>query len=340
MAELTIRDIARQAGVSVATVSRVINGNGNVKPELKKRVSDVIAKTEFMPNISARTLKSKKTQTIGVVISDISDRYYSLMTKTLADTLAEKDYSLIICCTDNNAAKEKMFFDFLCAKSVDGIILNTVGTLDKEICALSKRVPLVMVNRKIALCPNARLDYIGSDDFNGGYEMTKYLLQKSHRRIGILNGNLNVSSGMDRYRGFCAAMKDAGITVDESYPYRFNGNFDFTSGYTGIAELMKHNPKPTAVITTNDSTTVGAMQYCQEHKIRIPEDLSLVAYGDVDNAILFAVHPTYITLNPHTIGLRAAQCLFDRIGDPLCPNREIVFTSNLKEGDSVRAPNE
>lgn len=112
MAELTIRDIAKQAGVSVATVSRVINGNGNVKPELKKRVSDVIAKTEFMPNISARTLKSKKTQTIGVVISDISDRYYSLMTKTLADTLAEKDYSLIICCTDNNAAKEKIFFDF------------------------------------------------------------------------------------------------------------------------------------------------------------------------------------------------------------------------------------
>ena len=97
MAELTIRDIAKQAGVSVATVSRVINGNGNVKPELKKRVSDVIAKTEFMPNISARTLKSKKSQTIGVVISDISDRYYSLMTKTLADTLSEKDYSLIIC---------------------------------------------------------------------------------------------------------------------------------------------------------------------------------------------------------------------------------------------------
>ena len=316
MAELTIRDIARQAGVSVATVSRVINGNGNVKPELKKRVSDVIAKTEFMPNISARTLKSKKTQTIGVVISDISDRYYSLMTKTLADTLSEKDYSLIICCTDNNAAKEKMFFDFLCAKNVDGIILNTVGTLDKEICALSKRVPLVLVNRKIALCPNARLDYIGSDDFNGGYEMTKYLLQKGHHRIGILHGNLNVSSGMDRYRGFCAAMKDAGITVAESYPYRVDGNFDFTSGYTGIAELMKHSPK------------------------RIPEDLSLVAYGDVDNAILFAVHPTYITLNPHTIGLRAAQCLFDRIGDPLCPNREIVFTSNLKEGDSVCAPGE
>lgn len=337
MSELTIRDIARQAGVSVATVSRVINGSGNVQPELKKRVADIIAETDFTPNISARTLKSKKTQTIGVVLSDISDRYYSLMTKTLADTLSEKDYSLIICCTDNNAGKEKMFFDFLCAKSVDGIILNTVGTLDEEICALSKRVPVVLVNRKITLSHNARLDFVGSDDFNGVYEMTKYLLRKNHRRIGMLNGNLNVSSGIDRYRGFCAAMQAAGITVNDAYPYKLDGHFDFATGYTGIAELMKCSPRPTAVITANDSITVGAMQYCQEHKIRIPEDLSLVAYGDIDNAILFAVHPSYITLNPHTIGLRAVQCLLDRISDPLCPNREIVFTSNLKEGDSVCA---
>lgn len=335
MSELTIRDVARRAGVSVATVSRVINGSGNVQPELKKRVTDVIAETEFTPNISARTLKSKKTQTIGIVLSDISDRYYSLMTQTLANTLSERDYSLIICCTDNSASKEKMFFDFLCAKSVDGIILNTVGTLDEEICALSKRVPVVLVNRKITLSHNARLDYVGSDDFNGVYEMTRYLLRKKHRRIGILNGNLNVSSGIDRYRGFCAAMKDAGISVDESYPYRLDGNFDFTTGYTGIAKLMKQSPRPTAVITANDSITVGAMQYCQENEIRIPEDLSLVAYGDVDNASLFAVHPSYITLNPHTIGLRAVQCLLDRISDPLCPNREIVFTSNLIQGTSV-----
>lgn len=336
MSELTIRDIAKQAGVSVATVSRVINGNENVKPEIQKRVKDVIAETEFTPNVSARTLKSRKTQTVGVILSDISDRYYSLMTKTLADTLSEKDYSLIVCCTDNSPNKEKMFFDFLTAKNVEGIILNTGGGLDEEICALSKKIPVVLVNRRISSSCNARLDYVGSDDFNGVSQMTKYLLQRNHHRIGILNGNLNVSSGIERFHGFCKAMEDVGVYVDDHYLYKYNGQFDFMTGYRGIEELMQKDPQPTAVITANDSITVGAMQYCQEHGIRIPEDLSLVAYGDVDNAMLFAVRPCYITLSPHTIGQRAAQCLFERMNNPSCPNREIVFTSILQEGTSVQ----
>lgn len=336
MSELTIRDIAKQAGVSVATVSRVINGNENVKPEIQKRVKDIIAETEFTPNISARSLKLKRTQTVGVVLSDISDRYYSLMTKTLANSLSEKDYSLIICCTDNNPNKEKMFFDFLTAKNVEGIILNTVGELDEEICTLSKKIPLVLVNRKISPAFNARLDYIGSDDFNGVSQMTNYLLQRNHRRIAILNGNLNVSSGIDRFRGFCQAMANAGVMVESDYLYKYDGQFDFNTGYRGMAELMQKEPRPTAVITTNDSITVGAMQYCQERGIRIPEDISLVAYGDIDNAALFAVRPCYITLSPHTIGQRAVQCLFERLANPYCPNREVVFTSVLQEGTSVQ----
>lgn len=337
MSQLTIKDIARKAGVSTATVSRVMNGIGNVNEEMKARVQEVISQNGFKPNFSARSLKVNKTFTIGLIVSDISDRYFSLMAKAVADGLPSPDYSLIVCNTDNLPEKEKWYFDFLSGKQVDGIILNTSGGLDQDIYEFSHDTPVVLVNRRINKIsdPGARIDFVGSDDRGGAVTMTKLLLEHGHRKIGIINGNLSVSSGCDRYGGFQETMNAAGIAVADDYQYCFNGKFDFVTGYDGMEYLLNLTPRPTAVLTMNDSITVGAMRYCQEHQVRIPGDISLMAYGDVDNSELFAVVPACISLTPHTIGRYAIDSLFQRINDPSIHNREIICKSTLILGRSI-----
>lgn len=338
MSQLTIKDIARKAGVSTATVSRVINGIGNVNEEMKVRVQEVISQSGFKPNFSARSLKVNKSFTIGLIVSDISDRYYSLIAKAVADGLPSQDYSLIVCNTDNQPEKEKWYFDFLSGKQVEGIILNTSGGLDEDIYKFSHDTPVVLVNRRIDKIndPRAQIDFVGSDDWGGAVTMTKLLLEYGHRDIGVINGNLSVSSGYERYGGFQETMNSAGIMVSDDYLYCFNGKFDFMTGYKGMEYLLNLTPRPSAVMTMNDSITVGAMRYCLDHQIRIPEDISLIAYGDVDNSELFAVIPTCISLTPHTTGRYAIDSLFQRINEPSIDNREIICKSTLITGGSVR----
>ncbi len=337
MPQMTIKDIARKAGVSTATVSRVINGTGNVNEAMKLRVQSVIDASGFKPNFSARSLKVNRTFTIGLILSDISDRYYSLMTKAVADELTASDYSLIVCNTDNLPEKEKWYFDFLSSKHVDGIILNTSGGIDDEIYRFSHDTPVVLVNRRIAdrSDAKARIDFIGSDDIQGTITMTNLLLKNGHSRIGILNGDLSVSSGRDRLQGFRQSMKSAGINTEENYPYIYINKFDTATGYHGMQYLFGCSPAPTAVLTMNDSITIGALKYCRENHISIPDKLSLIAYGDVDNSELFIVTPTCISLAPHTIGQKAVQCLLERINTPAMRSREIIFASSLAHGNSI-----
>lgn len=338
MPQLTIKDIALKAGVSTATVSRVINGTGNVNADIKAHVQSVINANGFKPNFSARCLKINKTFTIGLILSDISDRYYSLMTKAIANVLTSANYSLLVCNTDNLAEKEKWYLNFLSRKQVDGVILNTSGGLDKDIYTFSHNTPIVLVNRKIAdmADPAAQIDFLGSDDLEGANTMTNYLLERGHRRIAIINGDLSVSSGRERLTGFQNAMRAFGIDADTDYQYYFNGKFDAETGYNGLKQLLILTPRPTAVLTMNDSITIGALKYCRDHNISIPGDISLIAYGDVDNSELFVVTPTCLSLAPHTIGQRAAQRLLERIDNPKLRNREIIFSPSLLLGTSIR----
>lgn len=338
MSCLTIKEIAAQAGVSVSTVSRVMNGTGNVNKEARDRVNEVLLQTRFKPNMLARSLKSKRTNSIGVVISDISDRYYSLLTKSLSDLLSEKEYSLVICCTNGSAENERKSYEFLSEKSVDGIVLNTCGGLDDEITELSSRVPIVMVNRRLtdtkAQNPPV-IDFVGSDDVTGMRSLTKYLIDHGHRNIGLINGNMIVSTSRERFEGYRQALESIGMAIKPDTPLHYHEGFKQESGYLGMSYLMNLPEPPTAIISTNDSIALGVMNYAMEKKIEIPSKIAFATYGDIDNASLFAVRPTCMTLNPQIVGRSAINCLFERISNPTRPNCNIVFSTSLQEGNSV-----
>ena len=331
----TIKDVAKYAGVSTATVSRVINHAPNVRPETVARVNEAIAACHFVPNFVARNLKSEQTKTIGFLVSDIANSYFTIMAKALEIKLQKLGYDMMVCSTDDDPAMEKSYLTQFQSNRVAGIVLNTTGKNTEFIETLSQSIPMVLVERSVS---SARFcgDFIGADNRAGMYSLASYLLERGHRRIAIVNGNLEVSTGKERYEGFVLAMKEYGITVDDRYPFLYNAHsFVEKKGYEAAEYLMGLDPAPTAVLVTNNALSLGALKYMKKHQVRIPEDVSVMCYGNIENSKLFFVEPAYTTLNPLSIADKVCQYIVSRIEEENLPNREMIFESKLYPGGSV-----
>lgn len=331
----TIKDVAKYAGVSIATVSRVINHVPNVRPETVRKVNEAIEACQFVPNFVARNLKSEQTKSIGFLVSDIANSYFSVMAKVLEMKLQKLGYDMMVCSTDDDPVMEKKYLMQLQSNQAAGIILNTTGKNTEFVEELSQRIPMVLVERSL---PSSRFcgDFIGADNHEGIYGLTSYLLERGHKDIAIINGNLEVSTGKERYEGFVHAMKDAGIIVDQDYPFRYDANsFAEKSGYYAAQQLMENSPRPTAMIITNNALSIGALKYLKKNQIRIPEDVSVMCYGNIENSELFFVEPAFTTLNPYSIADKACQYIVSRIEEDDIPNREMIFESRLYPGSSV-----
>lgn len=337
MANVTIKDVAKTANVSIATVSRVLNKNYYVSPELEAKVMDAIKKLDYYPNSVARSLKNESTQTIGLIVSDISNSFFTFVNRSVENILKQYNYNLIVCSTDNQQEKELSYLKLLLEKKVDGIILNTTGFNEEFISSISQQIPIVLCGRRIN-SSNFKGDYVDSDNTTGSYMLTQYMLEQKHRNIGIICGQQSISSGIERIEGFRRAMKSAGIQVDENYPYQFYGNYNCSdSGYEGAEYLLSLNNPPTAVLAMNNELAVGALRYFHSHGINVPENISFACYGNILNADLFYIHPYYIDMDPRIIGTRVGELLIERIEHKNeLPNREIRFAPILMQGNSIK----
>lgn len=338
MANVTIKDVAKHAGTSTATVSRVINGMSGVSPQLAQKVLQAAKMLDYHPNFIARSLKTDSTSTIAFIVSDISNPSFTAMAKAIEDVIEPAGYNLLMCSTDERKEKERRYLQLMVEKKVDGIILNTTGKNDSFVSSISHKVPMALSNRKIDDL-NFCGDFVDTDNFDGVFSLTTHLFQHGHRRIGVIGGNPLVSTGRERFQGFASAMKMIHIDVTEQYPYLFQGDFTSMDGYVGGEVLMSKPNPPTAIIVMNNEMLVGALRYFHKAGIQIPSQLSLVAYGNITNSDLFYVQPTYVTLNPIVIGTKLGNILVERISSagPL-GNREIRFSPHLVEGNSVSAP--
>lgn len=336
MGDVTIRDVARDAGVSTATVSRVLNSNYYVSPELSDKVMASIKKLNYYPNSIARSLKNESTHTIGLIVSDISNDFFTIIARSIEDVIKEHNYNLIVCSTDNQQEKEYVYLQLLLEKKVDGIILNTTGMNNAFISDISQQTPIVLCCRRVEDAA-FKGDFVDSDNPSGSYDLTRHLIGLGHTRIGVVNGQHYVSSAKERYEGFCRAMQSIGISICQDYPYLFNGDFNRTqSGYEGASFLLEQASPPTAIIAMNNELTIGALRYCKEKEIRIPQDVSICCYGDIINVDLFYVQPSNVTMNSWSIGARIANMIVDRIEHKnQIPNREILFSPQLIIGNSV-----
>jgi DNA-binding LacI/PurR family transcriptional regulator len=279
----TIYDVAREAGVSIATVSKVINNTGRISEKTKEKVLKVMKDLNYQPSVVASALTGKRTFTIGLLIPDIANPFFAEIARSVEDRGHELGFSVVMCSTDNNIQKEEKYISLLKQKSVDGIIIAT-GTRNLKIIQeelLAQQIPVALIARDM---PALAVDTVLIDDFLGGYQATSHLISLGHKKIAIIAENLNVASSRERIRGYQQALEDAGISFDKNL--LLVSDFSVESGKEVARRLLRDSSRPTAIFACNDLLAIGVIQAARELDINIPDDISVVGF---DNTILATI---------------------------------------------------
>lgn len=334
----TIRDVADLAGVSTATVSRVVNGNTSVSLSNCEAVKKAMTELNYLPDTAAASLKTNRTHMIGYVTTDVTNPVFITIMSEIERILWEYNYTIMLCSSNNNSQKELSVLKLLMSKKVDGIIINSCGQNDDYIARISKHIPTVASSHFID-SPHFIGDYVESENVCGSYMMTAHLISRGHRKIGIISGPIISSSvGCERFEGFKSAMNSIGILVDDKYPYTYFGSYSIQDGYDGTKKLLEADDRPTALILTGSEIMKGALSYCVRHSIRIPEDISLITFGNYKNLDFLYVRPSYMENDLQSIGRKMAELILERIDTKeTIPSREFRFPIIFRQGDTVKA---
>ncbi len=325
---VTIRDVAERAGVSVATVSHVINGTRKVAPETAERVRRAMEELDYHPNAVARSLRTRKTQVIGVVVSDITNPFFATLVRGAEDAALEAGYSIFVCNSDETLEKENRYVQVLRRRRVDGMLLAPVGGGENPAVRKLARqgVPFVFVDRR---APGVEADAVLSDNVGGAYLATKHLIERGHERIGIVLGIRGATTSEERLAGYRRALEEAGIPLAEELVVW--GGYRVEGGRRATAKLLSLTPPPTAIFSTNNLMTVGVLQELFARGVRIPDQVAVVGFDDLEWAEMANPPLTAVAQRPHEIGYRAVRLLLDRLGaEEFLPPREERVSVDLK----------
>lgn len=320
-----MRDVAKRAGVSVTTVSHVINQTRPVSDELRGRVLAAMEELGYQPNTLARSLRRGETHTIGIIVPDSANPFFAEVARGIEDTSFEHGYSVILCNTDNDLDKESLYTNVLVKKQVDGILFVAAGLSAENIQALQGReMPLVIVDRQV---PGVEVDSVLTDNTRGGWQATLHLIEFGHRRIGCIVGPSDLTPSAARVTGYRQALGESGIPYDEALIVK--GDFQYESGYEAAHMLLTKDDPPTAIFACNDLMAVGALSNALEKGLEIPADLSVVGFDDVRPA-LYANPPITTVKQPkYEIGVLATRMLLERMRDPATPPRTRILDTHL-----------
>ncbi len=277
----TIRDVAKLAGVSIATVSHVINETRYVSDQLIGRVKRAMEELDYHPNLLASSLRGGETKTIGLIIPDISNQFFAEISRKIEDNGLAHGYSLIICNSDDSPEKEKRYIDILLSKQVDGFIFISAGDeTDSLVKPISKGIPIVVADRYIE---NPNVNTVIVDNFDGGYKASKHLIDLGHKRIGFISGSSTVTPSSDRFEGYKRALNDSNLPVDPSIIVR--GDYRYQGGADAMQRLLEADPDITAVFSCNDMMALGAIRTIYNFGLKIPEDISIIGFDDIPLAM-------------------------------------------------------
>lgn len=309
MKRATLKEVARLAGVSTATVSNVLNETKFVSEEVKEKVNSAIQELNYQTNIVAKSLRVKESRIIGLLISDISNPFFSILVRGIEDELAKSNYSLLLNNTDSSVEKEDKYLKMLIGKRVDGLIISSAGNTGDYFRSMEKPgVPMVFLNR----CPDFLIsDVIMTNNIKGAYSATEHLIRHGYEKIAIITGPTSISTGKDRLIGYKRALEDYSIT--ESDELVKEGSFNIESGYEKMKELMEQDYKPDAVFISNNSMTFGAYKYLKESGHTVPDQVAVIGYDDFDWAEIVEPPITTVRQPAYDLGVHAAKLILARI---------------------------
>lgn len=322
----TIADVARRAGVSKMTVSRVINDSGYISQETRERVEHAIVELGYIPNALARSLRFKQTRTIALILTDITNPFFTTLARGVEDVASEQGFSVIFCNTDESEKEQAKYVNVLLQKQVDGLLLvPTSSTADAIIPIREQGLPCVLLDRYI---PGTLLDSVRGDSVQGAYALMQYVLSLGHRRIAVLSGPAEVTTSIERVEGARRALCEAGLEADATPVYY--GPFSLEGSYATAVRALTATPRPTALYAMNNFIAVSALRLAHEMKLRVPEDLSLVTFDDLPNTFVAEPFLTVAEQPAYEMGQRATALLLDRLSNkgPAAP-QEIILPIRL-----------
>ena len=323
----TIIDVAKLAGVSTTTVSHIINGTRYVSDELKERVEKAIEELGYRPNSMARGLRRGESKTIGLIVPDNSNPFFAEILRQIENIGYATGYSVILCNSDSDIKKEVAYIELLNAKQVDGIIFITTNNSVEHLQEITNNgIPLLVIDRDV---PLKATDILLVDNFNGGYDATRYLLSLGHKRIACITGPSLLTPSADRVNGYKKAMAEAKIEINPEWVVA--GDFQFNGGEEGIIHLLKLDPRPTAIFACNDMMALGVMRGLRKAGLSVPVDISLIGFDDISLASVISPGLTTIAQPVQKISELAIELLVKRIQnkDTTASDERIVLPTQL-----------
>jgi LacI family transcriptional regulator len=305
---ITIEDIATRAGVSISTVSRVINKSAPVAPETKQKVLDIIQELGFRPNLFAQGLAGGQSKTIGVLTQLIGSPFYDVLLRGILSGIESSNYSILFADGSWDAKKDLAALNMFIQRQVDGLILLDGHVAEEDILDIAQEFPIIVVGRDI---PGIENQCIPFDDFNAAYKATKFLVDSGHQRIAHITGLLNHSDAIERREGYLQALKDSSITPDPDLI--IEGDFTEPSGMMATEMLLMQGQIFSAMFAANDQMALGARLALYRRGLRVPEDVSIVGFDDQAPSSYMIPPLTTIQRSPLEIGEFASKALLSLI---------------------------
>jgi len=322
----TIRDVAKLAGVAPITVSRVINNTSYVSERTRERVEAAIEELGYVPNMLGPSLRFKQTMTLALVLTDITNPFWTTVARGVEDIAQASGYSIILCNTDESENKQEQYLQMLMRRRVDGILLVPACSNPKPVHIIQKQgIPVVLLDRQV---PDIQVDIVRADSENGAYQLTQHLLSLGHKRIAMLAGPRTVSTAVDRVNGYQRALADAGLP--DSAAKVCWGEFTQDSGRRIASQALSTTPPPTALFAANNFIGIGALKALQEKGLRVPEDIALVTVDDTPPTFPIDPFLTVLTQPAREMGHQAAQLLLARLANSIDDEyRHIILPTQM-----------
>ncbi|MFG1709594.1 LacI family DNA-binding transcriptional regulator [Nonomuraea sp. M3C6] len=314
----TIYDVAREAGVSAATVSRVLNGARTVDPAMVARVLTAVRELGYRPNAVARNLRRSRTTLWAVIISDIGNPFFTATVRGIEDVAQQAGYSVVLCNTDEDPAKEETYVAAALSEQMAGVIIASSGSVKAAKSLLESPIPVVAIDREL---PRGAVDTVVVDNEAGARTATEHLLGAGYQRIACITGPEGVSTADLRLRGYAGALSGQPLVV--------RTDFREQGGYDAMASLLSSPERPDAVFVANNLMTVGALRCLAEHGVDVPGEMGLVGFDEIPWADLVRPSLTTVTQPTYELGRMAARLLVDRIATPSAKPATVVLPAEL-----------
>ncbi|MFN8411737.1 MAG: LacI family DNA-binding transcriptional regulator [Anaerolineales bacterium] len=322
----SIKDVAKAAGVSTATVSRVIANNAPIKAETRERVLQAISQLNYRPNLIARSLRVQKSAKIGLVVSDIRNPFFTAIGRAVEDAAYEQGYSVLMCNTDENPEKEELYLNLLRDENVAGVIFSPTQQFNMAAHTYDGKMPFVIIDRAV---DTKDADMVLLDNVSAAYELTVHLLENGYRKLAGFFGDAS-TTGQERSRGFHRALKDYQLNPVAAHFIAPR----IKQGYDATVALLESGNRPDAIFTSNSLLTAGAFQAMRDRKISVPNQVALVGFDETTWGALVDPPITVMAQPTEEIGRTATELLFQRIQEPSRSPKTVILKGSLIEHGS------